>query len=260
MRVAALYDIHGNLPALDAVLAEVAAEDFDVVLVGGDVAAGPMPTEVLDRLAQLGDRVRWVMGNGDRELVGAFDRGFGPDEVEEPGLWRLLAWGAQRLTRAHRDLLASFEPTIALDVDGLGPTLFCHGSPRSDNEIITQITSEERLASILAEVEEPVVVCGHTHHQFELRPAGKRVLNAGSVGMPYQGAAAAFWLALGPEAEFRRTDYDIPAAIETLRGAGFDDVDETVLRESLLEPISADEVARYFEDQALSRQSEGTGA
>jgi predicted phosphodiesterase len=220
-----------------------------------------MDGEVLDRLSQLEERVpvRWVRGNGDREVL-AVANGGGISAELNADFAKVLEWAAQRLTRAQGDRLATFEPTVTLEVDGLGTTLFCHASPRSDTESITQVTAEERLTSILAEVEPAVVVCGHTHHQFDLRAAGKRVLNAGSVGMPYQGAAAAFWLALGPDAEFRRTDYDIPAAIEIMRGAGFDDLEETMLRESLLEPIDADTVARYFEDQALSCQSEGTGA
>jgi putative phosphoesterase len=150
MRVAALYDIHGNLPALEAVLAEV---DADLVVVGGDVAPGPQVDACLERLEALDVPVRWVMGNGDREVLGP-------------------------------EVLARFEPTVTLDVDGVGPVLFCHGSPRSDTEMITQITPAERLQPIMADVVEDVVVCGHTHHQFELRAGHRRVVNAGSVGMP----------------------------------------------------------------------------
>jgi predicted phosphodiesterase len=253
VRVAALYDIHGNLPALDAVLTDVEAGAFDVVLVGGDVAAGPMPAEVLDRLSGLDLPVRWVMGNGDRELVAAFDAGLRFEDVE--GVRRLWVWAAGRLTSAHRDLLASFEPTVRLDVDGLGPTLFCHGSPRRDDEIITAVTAEGRLREILAGVAEDVVVCGHTHNQFDRTVAGRRVLNAGSIGMPYQGAAAAFWLELGRDAVLRCTDYDIAEAVATLCATGFDGLEETMLRESLLEPVGADEAARHFEDRALGLAS-----
>ena len=125
---------------------------------------------------------------------------------------------------------------MTLEIDGLGPTLFCHGSPRSDEEKLTRATGEERLGPILEGVAERVVVCGHTHQQFDRDVAGHRLLNAGSVGMPYEGDAAAFWLLLGPDAELRRTDYDIPAAAEVMRATGMPDVDEVILRESLLEP------------------------
>jgi predicted phosphodiesterase len=148
--VAALYDIHGNLPALEAVLAEVEAAAPDLVMVGGDVIAGPLP------------------------------------EVEDP-IARLDAWCAQRITREQRDLVASFEPVVRVD-----STLFCHGSPRSDTEIITALSPEERLAPMLEDVAEQVVVCGHTHHQFDRRVLGRRLLNAGSVGMPYEDEAAAY--------------------------------------------------------------------
>jgi putative phosphoesterase len=215
MRVAALYDIHGNLPALEAVLAEVNA---DLVVVGGDVAPGPQVAECFARLDALDVPVRWVMGNGDREELGG-------------------------------DELARFEPTVTVDVDGLGPVLFCHGSPRSDTEVITQITPPERLRPMLEGVAEELVVCGHTHHQFELAVDGKRVINAGSVGLPYQGDAAAFWLLLGPGVELRRTAYDVAPAIE-LFGA-LPELEESV-HASLVEPISAQEIAEHFEQQATN--------
>jgi len=250
MRIAALYDIHANLPALDAVLAEVDLLDVDAIVVGGDVVPGPMMAETIARLRGLGDRAHFVMGNGDREVIDAFDAGPGAADAEESPFSRFTAWAATRLDRADRDVLASFAPVVRLEVDDLGPTLFCHGSPRSDTEMITALTPPERLAPMLAHVAEEIVVCGHTHHQFALELDGRRVLNAGSVGMPYQGAAAAFWLLLGPEAELRRTDYDVEGALETLRATGAPDVDEVMLRQSLVDPVTADEVARYFEDAA----------
>jgi predicted phosphodiesterase len=148
VRVAALYDIHGNLPALEAVLAEVEAAAPDLVVVGGDVVAGPLPAETLERLVAVGDRVRWVMGNADRKVVEAYDRGGRPEDPED-AIDRLDAWVARHLTRTQRDRLAAFEPLVRAEVDGLGPVLFCHGSPRSDEEIITAVSPEERLAPML---------------------------------------------------------------------------------------------------------------
>jgi putative phosphoesterase len=247
--VAALYDVHGNLPALEAVLADGAFARADTVVVGGDVAAGPLPAEVLDRLAALAPPVRWVRGNADREVVAHFDRGdtdhtiYGPDAPAE----RADAFTAARISRAHRDLMAGFEAVVRLD-----GALYCHGSPRSDEEIITALTPTARLEPMLAGVGEAVVVCGHTHHQFELRAGAQRVVNAGSVGMPYEGARGAFWLLVADgEPELRRTDYDVDAAVAVLRASGFPDVDE-LIRESLLEPVAADFVARHFEERAGS--------
>jgi predicted phosphodiesterase len=249
MRIAVLSDIHGNLPALDAVLAEVELLDVDALVIGGDAVPGPFMGETIDRLRGLGDRARFVMGNGDREIVEAFDAGRPVEEAPE-GFERFTAWCAARIDRSHRDFLAAFEPVVRLEVDDVGPVLFCHGSPRSDTEIITQVTPPERLEPMLAGVAEPTIVCGHTHHQFALGIDGRTVLNAGSVGMPYQGAAAAFWLLLGPDAQMRRTDYDIDGALEVLRATGAPDVDEMMLQESLVTPALAADVARYFEDMA----------
>ncbi len=135
-----------------------------------------------------------------------------------------------------------------MSADGV---LFCHGSPRSDTEIITAVSPEERLAPMFEGVAEAVIVCGHTHHQFDRAVLGKRLLNAGSVGMPYEDEAAAYWLLLEDgEPELRRTDYDIPAAVERLRACGFPDIENVLLRESLLEPVGSAFIARHFEDSA----------
>jgi predicted phosphodiesterase len=245
--VAALYDVHGNLPALEAVLADRAFGRADAVVVGGDVAAGPMPAEVLDRLQALAAPVRWVRGNADREVVAHFDRGdtdhsvYGPDAPAE----RADAFTAGRITRAQRDLLAGFEDVVRLD-----GALYCHGSPRRDDEIITALTPEARLEPMLDGVAEALVVCGHTHHQFELRAGAHRVVNAGSVGMPYEGAPGAYWLLVHDGTpEPQRTVYDVDAAADPLRASGFPDVDD-LIRESLLDPVDAAWVARHFEERA----------
>lgn len=251
MRVAALNDIHGNLPALHAVLAELAREDVETIVLGGDVAAGPLPHETIEQLTALGDRARFVRGNADREIVNAFDHGRHEIEDERDPASRAGAFAASRISRSQRDFLDGFAARVVLDLDGLGPTLFCHGSPRSDTEIITTATPEWRLREILGGLDERVVVCGHTHRQFDRRVDGWRVVNAGSVGMPYEGRPGAYWALLGPGVELRRTEYDLPEAIAVLRGGGFPDLDE-MLSESLLEPADPDEVAVFFERQAGS--------
>jgi predicted phosphodiesterase len=246
MRVAALYDIHGNLPALEAVLADVARERVDAVVVGGDVAGGPMPAEVLERLAALDVPAHWIEGNGEREMLAlecADPAGLDPYPAIE-------AWAVARLDDAQKERLRGLPPTVTLDVDGLGPVLFCHGSPRSDEEFITPFTSDERLAEMLAGVAEATVVGGHTHRQLDRTVGGTRVVNAGSIGMPYEGVAGAFWALLGPGVELRRADYDIPAAAEAIRATGMPHADEMYLRQTLLEPVAPDEVSRFFEDQA----------
>jgi predicted phosphodiesterase len=202
LTVAALYDVHGNLPALDAVLAEV---DADVILVGGDVVAGPWPAETLARLRALGDRVRFIRGNADREVVepSREGRAGGPP----PGVMEFVR---ERLTDDQLEFLAGLPLAETVTVDGLGEVLFCHATPRSDEELLTRISPDERWLAALEGVEATVVVCGHTHVQFDRMIGGYRVVNAGSVGMPYERQPGAYWLLLGPDVELRRTACDVP--------------------------------------------------
>lgn len=242
MRVAAISDVHGHPAALEAVLREVEAGRPDAIVFGGDLVSGPFPRETLALLMPLD--ASFVRGNADREVVAAFDEGtsFDPDAPPEQAH---VAWVAQQLTPEERDFLAGFRDTVTVDVDGLGQTLFCHGSPRSEDEVITHLTPEEKLREFLAGTDEGVVVCGHTHMQFERRSGGIRVLNAGSVGMPYQGQRGAFWLLLGPEPDFRRTEYDVDAFVERLRATDYPAVDD--LATILQRPYDPDAVAAFFE-------------
>jgi putative phosphoesterase len=236
-RVAALADIHGNLPALDAVLAEVERAGVDIVVSGGDVAAGPMPVECVDRLLELGDRLRWVRGNADREPV-------------PPVAAEVAAFTAALLGERRRRLLADAPTTTELEIAGLGRVCFCHGSPRSDEEILTKLSPPERVAAALAATDAPLVVGGHTHVQFDREVAGRRLVNAGSVGMPYEGRRGAFWALLGPDVELRRTEYDVEAAVATIRETGYPQAEE--LAGWLLEPRDPNEVSAYFEGHAAT--------
>jgi putative phosphoesterase len=259
MCIAALYDIHGNLPALEAVLREVDEARPDVIVVGGDVVSGPFPRETLDLLLGLGASVRFIRGNADREVVAAFDGvAFGarlPEEVRE-----ITAWVARQLDRDQRDILAGWPETLVLPVDGLGDMLFCHGSPRSDEEILTAATPEPRLRAALVGVAERVVVCGHTHMQFDRRLDGVRVLNAGSVGMPY-GAPGAYWLLRGQGAEgdlgdeavaLRHTPYDLERAAQVIRASGYPQA-EDFAASNVLQPPTAAEATAVFERVAAER-------
>lgn len=205
MRVAVLSDIHGNLPALEAVLEQVARETPDLVVVCGDLASGPLPVETLTVLMALPD-VRFLHGNADRSLVAGFD-GSAKPRLAGPA----ADWCAAQLSKEHRDFLASFPAEVRLEIDGLGRVLFCHGSPRGDEEMMTAATPEDRLREFTAGSETDVIVCGHTHMQFDRTVDGVRIVNPGSVGMPY-GEPGAYWALLGPGVDFRRTDYDRESA------------------------------------------------
>ena len=234
MKVAALYDIHGNLPALEAVLREVEREAPDAIVVGGDISSlGPMPAEVLAQLRDLGDHVRFICGNVDRMLVDDFDARAASalTRDDEPNLWvRRSRWASARIGKEHRNFLASLPQTAILEVDGLGPTLFCHASPRSDEEVVTRLTPPDALDEIFGGVAESTVVCGHTHMQFERLHCGRRIVNAGSVGLHREGQPGAYWALLGPGVGLRRTLYDLDDAARRIRATDFPEPEQLIAR------------------------------
>lgn len=252
MRVAVLADIHGNLPALDAVLRDVDAAGVDAVVLNGDLATGPMPAETLDRLAALGGRAVWVRGNADRELAAAFDGRLEPDL---PDIVRLpTEYGAGRLGRRHRDLLADLPLTVTLDVTGLGRVLFCHATARNDTEIVLVDSPVDRYATAFADVTAPTAVLGHTHMPFDRLVDRRRYVNPGSVGMPY-GGTGAFWAVLGPDVTLRHTDYDASAAATTFRAhaADYPDIEEFVAENVLTTP--SDKLALEVFSRQANQQS-----
>jgi putative phosphoesterase len=223
MRIAVLSDVHGNLPALEAVLAEVEAEGFDAIVSGGDVVSGPMPAECLDRLAAFGDRIAWVDGNGDREVRAAMDGSLQGDAAEDPAV-RSAQYAAERLSAAHRALLAAFAPTVRL-----GDILFCHGTPASDTAIVTPRTPPARLAAAVGDTDAAMIVGGHVHLQFVQRSGRVEWVNAGSIGMPYEGTPGAFWLAIvNGSPDLRRTTYDLDVAAAAIRATGYPDAEDLV--------------------------------
>jgi predicted phosphodiesterase len=245
--VAALYDVHGNLPALESVLREVRAESVEVTVVGGDIAWGPFPRATVDALRTLRN-VRFIRGNADREVAAGTEGVPADDDV----FAAITAWSARQLTSEQREWLAELPPSFSTGVDGLGDVLFCHASPRSDEEIITPSSPVSRIAAALRSVRERTVVCGHTHMQFELPVGDRVVVNAGSVGLPYQGRPGAYWALLGPGVELRRTDYDVVGATDAMAATTCPHVHE-VFVESLLRPPSAEEATEQFEAMARDR-------
>jgi predicted phosphodiesterase len=190
MPIATLYDVHGNIRALEAVLQEIPGDA--TIVVGGDVAAGPFPQESVDRLRALGDRVRSLRGNADRELVEG-EEGLAPPE--------LIAWVRSKLDAGTIEWLGRLPPTLVLE-----RVLYCHATPRNDVDIFTERTPEERIAFLFEDVSTDVIVCGHTHMQFDRTIAGKRVVNSGSVGMAYDEPRGAYWTL---DLEPRHTPYEL---------------------------------------------------
>jgi putative phosphoesterase len=233
MRVAALYDVHGNLPALEAVLADVDAAGVAEIISGGDLVAGPLPYECLARLRERG--ARFIRGNADRLVLEP------QDETDR--------FARDRLSREELEEVAAWPESLTLDLDGLGRAIFCHASPRSDEEILSAGTPTAVAAEAVAGVSADVVVGGHTHQQYDRIVGGVRLVNPGSVGLPYEGRPGAYWALLGPEVELRRSDYEVVAAVDQLEATGFPGL-RGFMVSSLLEPLAREAVIAEHERNA----------
>jgi predicted phosphodiesterase len=242
VRILALYDIHGNLDALDAVLGDPRAAHPDAVVIGGDVVPGAFGAAVLDRLAAMSGPMHWVRGNGEREVAAAVG---GPTPAEGDNAAEMSSFTAADLGPERARPLGELPLTVT--VDGV---LFCHASPRADDELLTRISSPERWSAALAGVEAKLVVAGHTHQQDDRMVDGVRFVNAGSIGLPYEGDGDARWLWIEDGVpELRRTAYDAAGAGRRMREACAALGDS--VNASLIEPVEAMVVTRMFEERAL---------
>jgi putative phosphoesterase len=242
MRLAALYDIHANLPVLEAVVRDIDANHVDLIVVGGDVVPGPMPVETLAGLLGLKAPVRFIQGNGEVRCWPSW-RARANSTVPEQAR-EVVHWAAQQLDPGHQRLLASWPMTFPIEIGGLGEVLFCHATPRNENEIFTRLTPDERLLPGFVGVRADVVICGHTHMQFDRRIGKIRVVNAGSVGMPF-GGSGADWLLLGPDVELRHTAYDLTRAAERIRQTEYPRAQDFAER-NVLQPPSEQEMLNLF--------------
>lgn len=242
MRVAAIYDIHGNLPALEAVLEQIREAEVDRIVVGGDVVPGPMPLETLTCLRNLDIPVHFIHGNGERAVLAEM-AGMEPAGVPEQ-FRHIVRWVAQQLPTEYEDLLASWPKTVFVETPGLGEVLFCHATPRNDTEIFTRLTPEDRLLPIFEGINVPMVVCGHTHLQFDRMIGRTRVVNAGSVGMPF-GEPGAHWLLLGPEVQLCHTVYDLAKAAERIRNTDYPQAEDFAANNVLQPPTEAEALERF---------------
>jgi predicted phosphodiesterase len=252
MRVAVLYDIHGNLPALEAILQELRQADVDHVVVGGDVVPGPMPRETLRRLLDLHLPMQFIHGNGELAMLAQMAAA----DASEVTYWgttsgaplpetflEVYRWTAQQLQPEYELVLASWPKTLRLEIGGLGKVLFCHSTPRSETELFTRLTAEELLLPLFAKLQVSVVVCGHTHMQFDRMVGRTRVVNAGSVGMPY-GAPGAYWLLLGPDVQLQYTPYDLIKAAERIQQTNYPQAQS--FANEILQPSPEEEMLALF--------------
>jgi predicted phosphodiesterase len=248
VRIAALYDIHGNLPALEAVLDEVRGTKVDRIVVGGDLFPGPMAHHTLARLLDGPTHVDFIYGNGDVALVQHLS-GQIPSLLPESSR-PIIKWNADHLDADQCRLVVSWPMTLRLTIPPLGEVLFCHATPRNENEIFTRTTAEGRLTPIFDSTNAAVVVCGHTHMPFDRIVGKTRVVNAGSVGMPF-GRTGADWLLLGPDVELRHTSYDLDAAVDRIRRSGYPQADEFATK-YVLQPPSETEMLTLYAKHELT--------
>lgn len=245
MRIAAIYDIHANLSALEAVLQEIRQARVDSIVVGGDVLPGPLPRETIQCLIDLDIPAQFIHGNGDREVLAQMS-GVETDWYRTaPEQWREpVRWTAQQLDTQHQRLLEGWPPTCRVQIPGLGDVLFCHATPRNDTEIITRLTPDDRLLPIFGGLGVSLVVCGHTHIQFDRMIGVTRVVNAGSVGMPF-GEPGADWLLLDPDVQLRHTRYDLARAADRIRSTTYPQAEDFAAR-NILHPPSEKETLAAF--------------
>jgi putative phosphoesterase len=228
VRVAALYDVHGNLPALEAVLADVEGESVDAIVFGGDIASGPMPRETVE-LARSLDAI-FIRGNADELASPAMS----PEWDEARG------WVEKQLDAEQISWLANLDFSALLD-----DTLYVHATPQDVETVVTELTTKERLAELLSGVDQTRVVAGHTHMQLDRTVGSTRFVNAGSVGMPYEAKPGAYWAILGGDVEFRHTEYDLGRAAAAIRATSYPLAEELAAKNVLVVPSREEALAAF---------------
>ena len=240
MKIATLYDIHGNLPALEAVLAEIENEQVDAIMVGGDAIAGPMPNDVLDRLQAIQTPVHFIVGNGESEVL-RYLAGEPIGALTPAGEKGAIVVG-DLLTEENKAFLRGWSFSVKFKSPHLGDILFCHATPHNNTHVFTKQSDPSQIEAVFDGVMADLVVCGHTHMQFDLSVAGKRMVNSGSVGMPF-GEPGAHWLLIDETVEFRKTEFDREAAAETIRQSQSPEAEAFVAGQIFSTPAEPDVMA-----------------
>jgi len=224
------------------VIQDILRASVDRIVIGGDVLPGPMPRETLACLLDLGVPTQFIYGNGETAVLEVIA---GREPAAVPEQYRpLIRWTAQQLPENYKSMIANWPGTVLLEVDELGRVLFCHATPRNDNEIFTRLTPEEHLLPIFAGLNADIVVLGHTHMQFDRMVGKTRVVNAGSVGMPF-GRLGADWLLLGPDVQLRHSSYDLSNAAERVRKTDYPQAEEFATRHVLQTPSEEEMLAAF---------------
>ncbi len=240
------------MPALDAVLEEVRRAEVDLIVFGGDVIPGPMVRETLSCVLHLDITTQFIHGNGELAALAQIDA---PDPsavtywgttggapLPEP-FRDVIRWTARKVQPDYTRVLASWPRTISIDMPELGSVLFCHATPHSETDAFTRMTPEDVLLPVFEGLGASLVVCGHTHMQFDRMIGSTRVVNSGSVGMPF-GRTGADWVLLGPGVDLRNTSYDLADAAERIRATDYPEADN--LANSLRHPPSEEQILEQF--------------
>jgi predicted phosphodiesterase len=251
MKIATLYDIHGNLPALEAVLTELERAAPDALVIGGDVVAGPLPVETLELLQSLSLPTYFLLGNAEADILSCWQTGVSHGlsaKADEEAKWLV-----KKLPNKQLEFLSTWSDTVKLELRGLGNVLFCHATALSNTLVFTQNTSEEKVRGFFASAEAKTIICGHTHMQFERSVGEKRIYNSGSVGMPF-GEKGAHWLILDERVHFKCTEYNYAKAAQLIQQSDYPDA-EGFTSGNVLSTPTQEEALAFLERLELSQEN-----
>ena len=243
MKIAAIYDIHGNLPALEAVIKVIKEIDPDHIVVGGDVVTGPMPVECLEALKELNEsyQMSYIHGNAESEVLravaGEEPRGFTENNDA------IAQWVASKLSAEQLEEIKSWSLTCTIENAHGDEILFCHATPQNDIDVFTSNSSDEKVERFFEGVTNPMVVCGHTHMQIERELENTRLINAGSVGMSFTSPGAYWLLIADGEVSFNHTMYNLEDAAARLSKTDFPNVEAFVANNVLSTKSEDDAIA-----------------
>ncbi len=215
MRLAALADIHGNLPALKAILKDLEQIDIDGILVAGDMAVGPQVTETLDLLSIPNC---WMIRGNNEDYLLRFASGNVPLSWETSRQWALMRWSYRQVDQETLDFFRCLPDQRVIQIKKTAPIRVVHGSPRNPSELIFPDRDISILDIALSQINEPVLVCGHSHIPWVKARNGKLALNPGGAGGPLNGDTRAQYALLSWEQDhWQVTHRAVPYDLEETR-------------------------------------------
>ena len=250
MKIATIYDIHANPTALLSVLKDIQNYEVDLIVIGGDVIAGPFPTETLTILTEIKTPTKFILGNAESEVIryinGKPVNGLSNRANEE------AKWVANQISSSHKTFIKNWSKTFQAVIKEVGTVLFCHATPGSDIEIFTRISSNQRILKLFDGVRASIIICGHTHMPFDLKFGKSRIINSGSVGMPF-GTNQASWLLIDQQINFMTTSYDIQMAAQLISTSNYP-YKESFIRNNVLNVPEEQKALNMLESMAENQE------